>query len=90
MDQKGVLKRFVRCETGLRAFVGAVVRDVHAREDPFQEIALTLWEHHARYDPSRPSGAWARGMIRRAGGGDARHRLRGQPSGQHKVKEIRR
>ena len=57
------LTRFLRCEAGLRAFVGAVVRDVHAREDVFQEIALTLWQRFSRYDSSRPFGAWARGIA---------------------------
>ena len=62
-DQEAFLSHFLRCEADLRAFVGAVVRDVHVREDVFQEVALTLWRHFSRYDPSRPFGAWARGVA---------------------------
>jgi len=57
------LSQFLRCEADLRALVGAVVRDVHVREDVFQEIALTLWQQFSRYDPDRPFGAWARGVA---------------------------
>ena len=62
-EQEVFLSQFLRCEADLRALVGAVVRDVHVREDVFQEIALTLWQHFGRYDPSRPFGAWARGVA---------------------------
>lgn len=62
-EQEVFLSQFLRCEADLRALVGAVVRDVHVREDVFQEIALTLWRHFSRYDPSRPFGAWARGVA---------------------------
>ena len=64
MDQHAVfLKLFLRCEVDLRAFVGAVVRDVHAREDVFQDIALTLWQQFAHYEQDRSFGAWARGVA---------------------------
>ena len=62
-EQEVFLSQFLRCEADLRALVGAVVRDVHVREDVFQEIALTLWRQFSRYDPSRPFGAWARGVA---------------------------
>jgi len=62
-EQEVFLSQFLRCEADLRAFVGAVVRDVHAREDVFQEVALTLWQRFSRYDSSRPFGAWARGVA---------------------------
>lgn len=62
-EQEVFLSRFLRCEADLRAFVGAVVRDVHLREDVFQEIALTLWQQFGLYDPDRPFGAWARGVA---------------------------
>jgi RNA polymerase sigma-70 factor, ECF subfamily len=62
-QQEVLLSQFLRCEADLRALVGAVVRDVHVREDVFQEIALTLWQQFSRYDPSRPFGAWARGVA---------------------------
>ena len=62
-EQEVFLSQFLRCEADLRALVGAVVRDVHVHEDVFQEIALTLWRQFSRYDPSRPFGAWARGVA---------------------------
>jgi RNA polymerase sigma-70 factor (ECF subfamily) len=40
-----------------------MIRDRHAREDLFQETALALWRDIGRYDPSRPFGAWARGVA---------------------------
>jgi len=57
------LSYFSPCEVDLRALVGAVLHDFHAREEVFQEIALTLWQQFSRYDPSRPFGAWARGVA---------------------------
>jgi RNA polymerase sigma-70 factor (ECF subfamily) len=51
------------CELELRALVAALVRDRQAREDIFQDIALTLWKEFARYDRSRPFAAWARGVA---------------------------
>ncbi len=64
MDPHGdFLKHFLRCETELRALIGSVIRDVSSREDIFQEVALTLWQHFDRYDRNRPFGAWARGIA---------------------------
>ncbi len=57
------LLQFLRCEADLRAFIGSVVLDRHAREDVFQECALTLWRELERYDSARPFGAWARGIA---------------------------
>ena len=62
-EQEDFLRQFLRCEADLRALVGAVVRDVQVREDVYQEIALTLWQHFDRYDANRPFGAWARGVA---------------------------
>ena len=59
------LHLFRQCETDLRAFIGAVVRDVHAREDLFQEVSRTLWQKFEDYDLDRPFGAWARGIAAR-------------------------
>lgn len=50
-------------EADLRAFIGALVMSPAAREDVFQEVALTLWRQAQQYDPSRPFGAWARGIA---------------------------
>jgi RNA polymerase sigma-70 factor, ECF subfamily len=52
-------------ESRLRAYVGVLIRDVHAREDVFQEIVLALWHGWPRYDQARPFGPWARGVATR-------------------------
>ena len=57
------LHLFRQCERDLRAFIGAVVRDVHAREDLFQEVSRTLWERFEDYDLDRSFGSWARGVA---------------------------
>jgi RNA polymerase sigma-70 factor (ECF subfamily) len=61
--QNQFLTLFLRHQFEIRAFIGALVRDAHAREDVFQEVALVLWHEFPRYDPSRPFGAWARGIA---------------------------
>lgn len=64
MDAHGeFLTLFLRHQVGVRAFIGSLVRDPHAREDLFQEVALVLWQEYPRYDPARPFGAWARGIA---------------------------
>lgn len=62
-DRDEFLRRLLQHENDLRALVASVVRDVHAREDVFQDVALTLWREADRYDPTRPFGAWARGVA---------------------------
>lgn len=57
------LKHFLAHQGDLRAFIGALIRDAAARDDIFQNVALTLWESFDRYDPSRSFGAWARGIA---------------------------
>jgi RNA polymerase sigma-70 factor (ECF subfamily) len=57
------LTLFLRHQTELRAFIGSLLRDRHARDDVFQEVALILWNEFPRYDPSRSFGAWARGIA---------------------------
>jgi RNA polymerase sigma-70 factor, ECF subfamily len=59
------LHHFLHVQHDLRAFIGAMVRDPTAREDVFQEVSMTLWKNYAKYDPSRPFGAWARGIAAR-------------------------
>jgi RNA polymerase sigma-70 factor (ECF subfamily) len=56
---------FRKAETDLRAFIGSVIRDSHAREDIFQEVSRTLWQKFDDYDLSRSFGAWARGIASR-------------------------
>jgi RNA polymerase sigma-70 factor (ECF subfamily) len=57
------LKLFLKHQAEVRAFIGSLIRDRHAREDVFQEVALVLWQEFARYDPTRSFGAWARGIA---------------------------
>ena len=57
------LRLFLASEPDLRAFIGAVVRDRHAREDVFQEVALALWRSFGTFDRNRKFGAWARGVA---------------------------
>ncbi|MFN0129862.1 MAG: sigma-70 family RNA polymerase sigma factor [Verrucomicrobiales bacterium] len=62
-DPAAFLEHFLAHETELRAFIGAVVRDVAAREDVFQEVARSMWKNFDRFDPARRFGAWARGIA---------------------------
>src|SRR5436190_21994443 len=57
------LKRFLRHQADLKAFLGSVVRDRSVAEDLFQEVSLVLWQNYATYDPAKPFGAWARGVA---------------------------
>jgi len=59
------LHLFRPCEHDLRAFIGAMVRDIHAREDLFQDVSRTLWERFEDYDLDLSFGAWARGIAAR-------------------------
>jgi RNA polymerase sigma-70 factor, ECF subfamily len=63
VEQSHFLQLFLEAETDLRCFVGSFVRDRAARDDLFQEIALTLWKTFAEYRDDRPFGAWARGIA---------------------------
>lgn len=59
------LPLFLDAQSDLRAFIGAMVRDPAAREDVFQEVSMILWKSFQKYDPTRPFGAWARGIAAR-------------------------
>lgn len=59
------LKQFLRNEDDLKAFIGSLVLDPHARDDVFQDVAVTLWQRIDDYDPGRSFGAWARGIAAR-------------------------
>lgn len=61
--QSDFLKQFLQAEVEIRAFLGSVVRDMPAREDLFQEVALTLWQQFDRFDRQRSFAAWARGIA---------------------------
>jgi len=57
------MRLFLRHQPEIRAFVGSLVRDRHAREDVVQEVSLILWRQFESYDAARPFGAWARGIA---------------------------
>ena len=57
------MRLFLRHQGEIRAFVGSLVRDRHAREDVVQEVSLILWRQFADYDAIRSFGAWARGIA---------------------------
>ena len=84
-------KRFLGHQKDLRAFIDSVVFSPAARDDIFQEVALTLWEQADRYDPARPFGAWARGIaankILQHRRQDARFPLLLSPEAVHAVRE---
>jgi RNA polymerase sigma-70 factor, ECF subfamily len=64
MDQHDEFMRlFLRYQAEIRAFVGSLIRDRHAREDVFQEVALILWRQFGQFDARRSFGAWARGIA---------------------------
>ncbi|MBL7224101.1 MAG: sigma-70 family RNA polymerase sigma factor [Candidatus Brocadiae bacterium] len=65
VDRDTFLALLLRHEVEIKAFVASLVRDPHTRDDVFQEVALTLWQQPDRYDPTRPFGAWARGIAAR-------------------------
>ena len=65
MASSDFLPFFTKSERDLRAFIGSVIRDVHAREDIFQEVSRTLWEKFDDFDLSCSFGAWARGIASR-------------------------
>jgi RNA polymerase sigma-70 factor (ECF subfamily) len=61
--QVDFMSLFLRHQEDVRAFIGSLVRDRHARDDVFQEVSLVLWERFSAYDRSRSFGAWARGIA---------------------------
>ena len=64
-DRGPFLKLLIAHEGDLRAHIGSVVGDLAAREDVYQDVAVTLWERFGSYDKARPFGAWARGVATR-------------------------
>ena len=61
--QEEFLTLFLQDQGAVRAFIGSLVRDAHAREDLLQEVALVLWRQFDEFDRSRSFGAWARGIA---------------------------
>ena len=61
--QEEFLRLFLKHQADLKALIGSLVWDRHARDDLFQEVALVLWREFGRYDRARSFGAWARGIA---------------------------
>ncbi len=62
-DPTRFLQLFLEHQADLKAYIGSLVRDRAARDDVFQDLALTLWKSFATFDSSRSFGAWARGVA---------------------------
>nr|MDA3962537.1 sigma-70 family RNA polymerase sigma factor [Planctomycetota bacterium] len=58
------LLRFLQVQDGLRAAALSLCGDPHQADDLFQETTMACWRSYDRYDPERPFGAWARGVLR--------------------------
>lgn len=54
----------IQHEVDLRAYIACMVRDLHQREDVYQDVAVSLWESFDSYRHDKPFGAWARGIAR--------------------------
>jgi RNA polymerase sigma-70 factor (ECF subfamily) len=61
--QEQFLALFLPEQGSIRAFIRSAVWDPARCDDIFQEVALVLWREMGRYDPTRPFGAWARGVA---------------------------
>jgi RNA polymerase sigma-70 factor (ECF subfamily) len=61
--QAEFMAHFERHQEDMRAVIGSMVRDPHAREDIFQDVALVLWKKFDEYDGIHSFGAWARGIA---------------------------
>lgn len=57
------MAHFERHQEDIRAVIGSMVRDRHAREDIFQEVAMVLWKKFDEFDGVHSFGAWARGIA---------------------------
>jgi RNA polymerase sigma-70 factor len=51
--------------TMLRAYILAIVRDVHLTEDALSEATLAIVHSWSRFDRRQPFAPWARGVARR-------------------------
>lgn len=52
-----------RHQLPVRAFMAARLADRHEAEDLAQEVFVIAYQKLAEYDPSRPLGAWLRGIA---------------------------
>jgi len=62
-DRDCFLELLLRHQTEIKAFIGSVLRDRHARDDVFQEVAVILWRQFDTFDRNLSFAAWARGIA---------------------------
>lgn len=59
-----VARLWTLAQPAVSAFVASMVRDIHARDDILQNVAVAVLDSFGSYDPSRPFIAWAIGVAR--------------------------
>ncbi len=64
VEHQDFLRRFLREERQIAAYLLSATGDIHVAEDLLQSVARILLEKWDAYDESRPFGAWACGIAR--------------------------
>ncbi|HEX8913429.1 MAG TPA: sigma-70 family RNA polymerase sigma factor [Humisphaera sp.] len=66
MDERTreVARRWALAVPAVSAFLAALLRDAHDRDDVLQETAVAVLESAGRYDPARPFVGWAVAVAR--------------------------
>lgn len=59
-----VTRLWTLAQPAVSAFVASLVRNIHARDDILQDVAVAVLDSAGGYDPSRPFVAWAMGIAR--------------------------
>ena len=59
-----VTRLWTLAQPAVSAFVASMVRDIHARDDVLQNVAVAVLDSFEAYDPSRPFVPWAMGVAR--------------------------
>lgn len=62
-DRDCFLELLLRHQTEIKAFIGSILRDRHARDDVFQEVAMILWRQFDTFDRNLSFAGWARGIA---------------------------
>jgi RNA polymerase sigma-70 factor, ECF subfamily len=61
---KNLTLEWTKAQPGVSRFIRSFVRNQADAEDLIQEVALTIVDRYASYDPSRPFSPWAFGIAR--------------------------
>ena len=59
-----VARLWTLAQPAVSAFIASMVRNIHARDDILQDVAVAVLDSFGSYDPSRPFVAWAIGVAR--------------------------